>query len=93
MLAWFFRGSGQVLLRNPLFFVILGGSGPHVPPPLPFYFRCDGNTFCKLIFLHYTVYFSKMYYLRFDIDVMQSIIQCEVSAIKLFLSLLYNRLS
>ena len=36
---WFFRGSGPVLLRNPIFLWFSrggggGGSGPPVPPPL-----------------------------------------------------------
>ena len=37
MLAWFFRGSGPVLLRNPIFFVFffrVGGPDPLPPPPL-----------------------------------------------------------
>ena len=37
---WFFRGSGPVLLENPIFFVIfsrVGGGGGFGPPVLPLY--------------------------------------------------------
>ena len=35
MLAWLFRGSEQVLLRNPMFVIFRGGgSGPPVLAPL-----------------------------------------------------------
>ena len=36
MLAWFFRGSGPVLLRNPIFFVFFRVGGPDPLPPPPF---------------------------------------------------------
>ena len=53
LLCDFFRGSGQVLLRNPIFFQV--GSGPPAPTPLwiPAYSYIRICTaFCELLTLY-----------------------------------------
>ena len=62
---WFFRGSGQVLLRNPIFCDLSWGGGGSGPPPPPLWIR-TWNLLCH----KYTSLGRSSFCLSIDINVL-----------------------
>ena len=79
---WFFRGSGPVLLRNPIFLSFFsGGPDPLSPPPPPLWIRTCMPT-CTLCWIPAHFLFQQIFHL-----VPRSFTQCRPRGYKAFFML------